>query len=83
VQILGCSFDTPEDNRKFAGKFNYDFPLLCDTTKAIGLAYGAADSPDAGYPQRISYVIAPDGKIAHVFEKVSAATHPAELLALL
>ncbi len=83
MQIIGASFDTVEENRAFAEKFNYDFPLLCDTTRAIGLAYGAADSPDAGYAKRISYVISPEGKITHAFEKVSAATHPAELLTML
>lgn len=36
-----------------------------------------------GYPKRISYVISPEGQIAHVFEKVSAATHPEELLSMI
>jgi len=44
------------------------------------MAYGACDSPDAQYARRISYVISPEGKIAQVYEKVSAATHPEELL---
>ena len=69
-----------EENRRFAEKFGYQFPLLCDTERKIGMAYGACDSPDAQYARRISYVISPEGKIAQVYEKVSAATHPEELL---
>jgi len=42
AQILGASFDNVEDNRKFAEKFKFPFPLLCDTDRKIGLAYGAA-----------------------------------------
>ena len=29
--IIGVSFDTPDENKKFAEKFHFDFPLLCDT----------------------------------------------------
>lgn len=72
-----------EENRKFAEKFNYNFPLLCDTDKKLGLAYGACESTADGYAKRISYVISPEGRIAHVFEKVSAATHPEELLSMI
>jgi peroxiredoxin Q/BCP len=80
VEILGVSFDTVEDNAAFAQKFDYPFPLLCDTKREIGLAYGACDSPTAGVASRITYVIGPDGKILQAHPKVSAKTHPAELL---
>jgi peroxiredoxin Q/BCP len=80
VQILGISFDAEADNAAFAKKFGYDFPLLCDTTREIGLAYGACDDKGAGYAKRISYVIGPDGKIKKVYPKVNAAQHPEEVL---
>ena len=47
------------------------------------MAYGAADSPTSGNASRISYVIGPDGKIAHAYPKVSPAKHPEEVLAVL
>jgi len=72
-----------EDNRAFAEKFQYPFPLLCDTTKEIGLAYGACDTADAEYARRITYVIGPDGTISQAHPKVTPASHPAELLASL
>jgi peroxiredoxin Q/BCP len=72
-----------EENAAFASKFGFPYPLLCDTTRAIGLAYGACDDASAGAPRRISYVIGADGRIEHAFPKVDARTHPAAVLALL
>jgi thioredoxin-dependent peroxiredoxin len=72
-----------EENRAFAEKFQYPFPLLCDVDRKIGIAYGACDTPDAEYARRITYVIGPDGKVRQAHPKVSAASHPKELLATL
>ena len=78
--ILGCSFDTVDDNKAFADKFGYPFALLCDTDRKIGLAYGACDNPSAGYAKRISYVIDEKGIITHVMPKVDPTTHTARVL---
>jgi peroxiredoxin Q/BCP len=80
VQVLGISFDTVQDNAAFARKFGFTFPLLCDTTRAIGLAYGACDDPAAATAKRISYLIGPDGRVRQAYPKVSAAAHPEEVL---
>jgi len=45
------------------------------------MAYGAADSPDAKHPGRISYLIDADGVITKAYEKVTPADHPDEVLA--
>lgn len=74
------SFDTVAENADFASKFSYRFPLLCDTNRAIGLAYGAADEPGAGFAKRITYVIGPDGKILQVHAKVDPKGHPRAIL---
>ena len=71
------------ENRAFAEKFGYPFPLLCDVDRKIGLAYGACDTQDAEYARRITYVIGADGAIVQAYPKVSAAAHPKELLATL
>ena len=78
--ILGASFDNADDNRAFAEKFSFPFPLLCDTDRASGLAYGACDEAGAEYAKRISYLIAPDGTIAVAYGAVKPAAHPAEVL---
>jgi peroxiredoxin Q/BCP len=80
VQILGVSFDTVADNAAFAKKFGFNFPLLCDTTRAVGLAYGACDDPTAPTARRISYLIGPDGRVKKAYPKVNAAAHPEEIL---
>lgn len=68
------------DNAAFARKFGFDFPLLCDTTRTVGMAYGACEEPTAGTARRISYLVGPDGKVRKVYPKVSAAAHPEEVL---
>jgi len=83
VEILGASFDTVQENQAFAQKFSYPFRLLCDTQRAIGLAYGACDTPDAEYARRISYLIGADGSIEKVWPKVSPSTHPQDVLSAL
>jgi thioredoxin-dependent peroxiredoxin len=80
VQILGASFDTVPANAAFAKKFDFNFPLLCDIERKIGLAYGAADVASAPTARRISYLIGPDGKIRKAYPKVNAAAHPEEVL---
>lgn len=61
--MLGVSFDDVAANRAFAQAQGFTFPLLCDTRRALGLAYGACDSPQDAYPRRITYVIGADGRI--------------------
>lgn len=78
--MLGASFDTMEKNARFAQKFEFNFPLLCDVDRKIGMAYGAADDPKAGSAKRISYLIGKDGKIRKAYPKVNAAAHPEEIL---
>jgi thioredoxin-dependent peroxiredoxin len=78
---MGISFDPVEENAAFAKKFNYNFPLLCDTSREIGLAYGACDDAKANTARRISYLIGPDGKIKKAYPKVNPAAHPEEVLA--
>ena len=74
------SFDTPDENAKFAEKFSFPFPLLSDADRKIGLAYGACQSPKDEYARRIAYVIDEDGRIAQAHAKVDAKTYPAEQL---
>ena len=80
TKIYGVSFDTPEENAAFAKKFDFKFPLLCDTEREIGLSYGACTSKDAKHANRIGYVISPEGKIAKAYPKVDAAKFPAQVL---
>ncbi len=74
--MLGVSFDTVEDSRAFAEKFNFPFSLLCDTERKIGMAYGACKSKEDGFASRIGYVIDPKGIVKRAYSKVDAKTFP-------
>ncbi len=78
--IYGVSFDTAEENRAFAEKFSFNFPLLCDTERKMGLAYGAADSPSDAKARRVGVVVGPDGKVKEWLPKVDAGTYPQDVL---
>jgi len=69
-RIYGVSFDTPAANKAFVEKYKLPFPLLCDTSKQMSIAYGAASGRFSLFPDRITYLLAADGTIEHA-EKVS------------
>lgn len=40
VKVVGISPDPPEKQKKFADKYDLQFPLLCDEEKTVAEAYG-------------------------------------------
>ena len=74
------SFDTEAENKSFAEKFSFNFPLLCDVDRKMGVAYGAADDTKAGNARRVGAVIDPQGKIKEWLPKVDARGYPADVL---
>jgi peroxiredoxin Q/BCP len=81
AEILGVSFDTPEENKSFAEKFGFNFPLLCDTDRKVGIAYGACDDAQAPNARRVGVIIGPDGKVKAYYPKVDARAFPQQALA--
>ena len=79
--MLGASYDDIPANRAFAEKFQFPYKLLCDVDHAVGLAYGADDPSDPGFPRRISYLIGPDRRIVKAYDPVVVTTHPVQVLA--
>jgi peroxiredoxin Q/BCP len=73
------SFDSEADNKKFAEKFNFNFPLISDTDRTIGTAYGANADPAKG-AQRVGVVIDAQGKVKTYHARVDARAWPAELI---
>lgn len=81
--ILGISFDTPEDNRAFKQEHDFPFPLLSDPSREVGGLYQAIRDPDdkfADFPLRISYLIDPDGGIVRNYEVSDPGGHAAVVL---
>jgi peroxiredoxin Q/BCP len=74
------SFDSAEENRDFGNKFDVPFPLLSDTERKTGMAYGACDAPDAGYADRISVLIDEEGTVLRVYPDVNPGEHPDQVL---
>lgn len=89
--ILGVSTQDEASHQKFTSKYQLNFPLLADTDKAIGKAYGtiggsgllAAAKALAGMADRITFIIDEKGKITHVIDAPNTQNHAEEVLALL
>jgi peroxiredoxin Q/BCP len=80
ARVIGISPDKVEAVKKFADKFDLEFTLLADADHAVAEPYGAwVEKSMYGKKymgvQRATFVIAPGGKIAKVFPKVSPKTH--------
>ena len=78
--VLGVSPDDPKALKKFADKYDLPFTLLSDEDHKLADAYGVwAEKSMYGRKywgnQRATFIIGGDGKIAHVFPKVSPKTH--------
>lgn len=74
--ILGASFDPVADQDAFTEKEGIPFPLLADTDKAVGAAFGVADGD---YAARATFVIK-GGTVVKVWPNVSPQGHAAEVL---
>ena len=81
LSVYGVSFDSVEDNRAFAEKNDFPFQLLCDTERSMGMAFGAARTPDEGYAKRVSFVIGEDGRVLHAYDQVDPREHLDRVLA--
>ncbi len=86
--VVGVSPDPPAALRKFADKYGLEFTLVSDADHAIAEAYGVwAEKKMYGRTfwgnQRATFIIDPEGRIAHVIPKASPKTHDDEVLALL
>ncbi len=83
VQILGISKDSVKSHKKFATKFNLNFPLLADESWETIKAYGAyKERAFMGHPgvARNSYLINPEGEIVKEYIKVKPEMHAEEIL---
>ena len=83
--VFGVSVDTVKKHAKFVTKYELPFILLADEEKKVVELYGVwAKKKFMGREYmgilRTSFLIAPDGKIAKVYENVKPAEHALEVL---
>jgi len=86
--ILGISADASEKQKKFEKKFSLPYPLLADTDKKVCEAFGVIQEKSMYGKKymgiaRMTFVIAPTGKIQRIYEKVKPDGHAEEVLAYL
>ena len=86
--LLGISADTPKAQKKFKEGQDLPFSLLADADKKVAEAFGVMKEKNM-YGKKVwgiartTFVIGPDGKIQHIFEKVKPDGHAEEVLAYL
>jgi peroxiredoxin Q/BCP len=85
VVLLGCSADKVESQAKFKAKYKLNFALLSDPDFEAIEAYDARRMKSFLGKSflgivRSTFLIAPDGRIAKVWDKVTAKGHAAEVL---
>ena len=83
--VLGVSADSVASHQKFSQKYELNFPLLSDESKAMIQAYGVwKEKSMYGRKymgiERTTVLIAKDGTISHVFPKVKVDGHYEEVL---
>ena len=82
------SADSVEELRKFRDKYKLNFPLLSDPEHKTLEAYGVWQEKNMYGNKsmgivRTTYIIAPDGKVTHVFPRVKVDGHIREVLVAL
>ncbi len=80
VVVIGASGDDMKLQQKFIDEHKLPFPLLCDTDLKLIKELGILSGPTAKTPKRFTFVIDKEGKIAKIYEKVTPASHPKEVL---
>jgi peroxiredoxin Q/BCP len=80
AQVVGVSPDTVSAQRKFAEKYDLDFTLLADENHEVAELYGVwREKLMFGKKyigvRRATFIIDPEGTVAHVIPKASPKTH--------
>ncbi len=86
IVVFGISIDSEESHRKFAEKYDLPFTLLADPKKEVVERYGVFGKKKFMGKEymgvsRNSFLVAPDGSIAKIYEDVKPEIHAEEVLA--
>ena len=81
AQVFGVSVQDVASKKEFCDKEGIKYPLLADETKSTARAYGVLNGK--GVASRVTYIIAPDGKIAAVDRDVQPLSSATDALAML
>lgn len=81
VAVLGVSVDSLQTLEGFATKHEIVFPLVSDSSREIGEAYGVLKDNASRSAERSTFVIGRDGRIVLAYANVGAAGHAEVVLA--
>ena len=73
VPVLGVSVDDESSHASFAKKYFLPFPIIADSDKQWVTAFGV--HLNNGRASRVSFILAPDGKVGKVYANVDPGTH--------
>lgn len=78
IAVIGVSSDDVQSHQRFAAEHRLPFPLVADEAGIWAKAFGIPST--AGYYARVTFLIGPDQRIAHVYPDVDPAVHARRLL---
>ena len=79
--VIGASSQGRASHEKFQRKYGLRCGLVGDQDRKVGDAYDVPmGNPLSKNSSRVSFLIDPDGKISHVWSKVSPAAHAEQVL---
>jgi thioredoxin-dependent peroxiredoxin len=81
VTVLAASVDTLKTLEGLGAKHGFTFPLISDTSREIGAAYGVLKESASRSAERDTVVIGTDGTVKLAYERVKAEGHAAQVLA--
>jgi len=86
--VIGISPDSPKAQKSFKEKYDLPFTLLSDPDKKVAEAFDVIKEKNMYGKkvmgiERTTFLIDPQGRVAHVFLKVKAEGHAEEVLAVI
>jgi len=85
TDILGISCDLPNSHSAFIEKYNLPFQLLSDSDTRVATRWGVYGEKNVYGRKfmgihRTTFILDSQGKVAHIFTRVSPSTHAREVL---
>lgn len=77
--MVGISADKRESQLKFVNKYGLEYPMIPNPSKDILAVWGVKLSLGV-MAQRMTFLVDPQGKIAHIWPKVSINGHVHDVL---
>ncbi len=82
ITVFAVSRQDEASHKEFREHYHLAFPMVADTSGAVQKAYGVPNIlPGTDIASRVTFLVGPEGKIAHVWPKVDPVVNAKEVLA--